>query len=430
MISTISARSLVLGAVFFGLSLSPSFATSEGPGEPGPDITESSSATTVSTGHDGSDGGGEQANGYDGGNGGDITITSPGSNMEGVSATSTGGNGGAGADAAQNMCFGECDPEPAGDGGNGGHGGNVSLTLDGASHGDLRATSQGGAGGMPGEGSNVAGAVGNGGSVIITVATGSTVVGDVVAESLGGTLNGMVANGHGGDVTVTISGTVTGKVETRTDGDQETAGAIKVVIDGGVVTGVISAGQHHNSSLTFKFEVADRTEFNAAATALTGPAAGGTVTINDKVYEWAGFHTLVNLLSYVGPDDKVVVSVTTSTETTNVGDAANAPTPTQPKPPVQAQQLMLVGDVPLIVGKPEMAKCSGGSEIRTVRLDDGSLVVIHHSRGTDSLIGKLADGEFRRASDAPDWTIQVGDQGKSVQVSDATGNALSNCSFS
>lgn len=85
---------------------------------------------------------------------------------------------------------------------------------------------------------------------------------------------------------------------------------------------------------------------------------------------------------------------------------------------------MVAGDIPLIVGKPEMAKCTGDSSVRTVRLDNGSVAVIQHSGGADTVIGQLKDGAFR-SNGASDWTVSV--SGSSVEISG--GGSASSCSF-
>jgi hypothetical protein len=362
-----------------------------------------------------------------GGDGGDVTSVVSQSGSNGVSATSQGGDGGNG--------YGFIE-EWEGQAGSGGNGGKVDLTLTGTSDGNLTATSQGGDAGWSMNNHYSQATGGTGGEVVVTVATTGVVTGDLIAQSVSGTSMDNVSfsqstEPQGGDVTVTIAGTVQGNVDTSTNG-----GTINVVLDGGVVTGVISAYSRAENALTFSFDVADNDEFKAATATLTGQEASGQVKINGHTYSWEGFSTLVDLLRYTGPKDKVVVSVDkeTTNHTTTVGDPVFTQTANQRKPEVKPeaprQVPKLVGDIPLVVGKPEMARCSGGSEIRTVRLDDGSMVVIHRTGGADALIGKLEDGEFHRSSDAPDWTIRVADEGKSVQVSDATGNALSNCSFS
>lgn len=437
----ISARTLMLGAVLFGISLTPVFAeTATANGET---IENGTGPQDESTGDDGTDGSAGE-NGGNGGNGGNVTSVAPGSsssNNDGVSAVSGGGIGGTGGVAVEgeSMCFGECGGEgalPGGDGGNGGNGGTVDLTLTGTSYGNVTAGSYGGAAGQAADDLTASQAKGgDAGDVTIEIATTGIVDGNVIAQSRGGKSNMTDGStgGQGGDVTVTISGTVYGHVSAeRTSDEQVATGTIKVVIDGGLVTGTISASTANASSLSFIFDVADRQEFQAATAALTGPAAGGQVTINSHTYTWEGFGTLVDLLRYVGPEDKVVVSVKeTTNETTTVGEPASPPR--QAKAPVKVEdepaKPRIVAGVQVIEGKPEMAKCSGGSEIRTVRLDNGSVVVIHHNRGADTLIGQLEGGEFHRASDAPDWVVRVGDEGKTVDVSDASGSALTSCSF-
>ena len=429
MITRISTRALVLGAVLFGLGFSPAFATSVGDGAPGQDIADPSTPTEDASGGDGDGGYSEHPGGYNGGNGGDITVVTPGG-PEGVTYTSAGGDGGNGADEEMGFCFGECDPQVAGNGGNGGDGGTVKVTLtEGTVDGDLTATSEGGkagAGGMGGDTSN--GAAGNGGAVTIKVSTDGVVMGDVVAKSLGGEGQGHDSDGHGGDVTVTISGTVNGDITASSDGTQNTAGEIKVAISGGVVTGIISADTANSSSLSFKFQVSDRAEFNAATQALTGSGAEGHVTINGNLYRWEGFSALIDLLSYVGPEDTVEVSVQAPSEPASVNSTPE-PVAEQPKPQQPVQVAKVFGEIPLITGKPEMAKCSGASEVRTVRQDDGSIVVIHHKSGEDTLIGQLKDGEFHRTNAAQGWDVQVGNQGQSVDVTNG-GSAVSSCSFS
>jgi hypothetical protein len=432
MLFKISTRSLMLGAVLFGLSLTPVYADSNNGDIPhGTGPADMTTGETGYTGHAAEDGGAGE-------NGGLVNSEVGGSSSggsNGAIAYSIGGNGGDGGTAIAGDGEGR-EAEKGGNGGAGGNGGEVTMTVTGEIQGGVAAGSRGGDGGKGGEGISgnpgVAGGIdgqgGNGGDVELTIKANGSVVGDVLAVSQGGE-----GGTHGGDVTVTISGYVDGKVETASEGVGNAAGKIQVVIDGGVVTGVISAETNNEeSSLAFKFDVADRTEFNAATLALTGSGAEGTVTINGKGYEWRGFSTLVNLLSYVGPEDKVVVSVKETTNenpTTTVGDPVAAPK-TVAKQEEEPAKPKIVAGIEVIQGKPEMAKCSGGSEIRTVRLDDGSVVVIHHKSGADTLIGQLEGGEFHRASDAPDWTVQVGDSGKTVSVSDASGTALSNCSFS
>ncbi len=443
MISKVSTRALVLGAVLFSLSYSPVFAAPSGDGEPGDSITSPSDPTSTSGGA-GDGGFSEHPNGYDGGAGGEINVTINGggtassSPPEGVRYTSTGGDGGSGNDGFGH-CYGNCagNPEDVGNGGKGGDGGNVRVSLqDGTVYGDLSATSQGGKGGRAGETNNVGnnsngpenGAAGNGGDVTIKVATTGVVIGDVVAKSLGGEGQGQDRDGHGGDVNVTISGIVTGGVRTSSEGDMNNAGVIKVAISGGVVSGIISANTEGPSTLSFKFQISDRSEFNAATQALTGPGAGGQVTINGNLYRWEGFSTLVDLLSYVGPNDEVKVTVQRQGEPASVNSTPDPVAP-QTKASAPAQIAKVFGEIPLVTGKPEMAKCSGATEVRTVRQNDGSIVVIHHSRGEDTLIGQLKDGQFRRTSAAQDWDVKVGDSGKSVDVTNG-GAAVSSCAFS
>src|SRR6187551_3703236 len=101
MLFKISTRSLMLGAVLFGFSLTPVFADSVT--NDGPTISDSTGPSDISTGdngytgHAGEDGG-------NGGNGGNITSVVPGSsssNNNGVGAISTGGDGGEGGEAVE-----------------------------------------------------------------------------------------------------------------------------------------------------------------------------------------------------------------------------------------------------------------------------------------------------------------------------------------
>jgi len=296
-------------------------------------------------------------------------------------------------------------------GGTGGNGGRVEIVVaaTGKVAGALTAQAVGG----DGNGAS------NGGDIAITLA--GRVTGDIAALSYAGGGNGEW--GDSGDITVTISGTVDGKVDAWAAGVGY--GTINVVLEGGTVTGVISA---HNAPgvLTFDFDVADKAEFDAASTTLLAQQASGTLIINGKGYEWVGFGTLVNALRYAAPGDKVVVSVNQSASSTS-------PTET-PQPAQSGSRIASVGgekvfgEIPLITGKPEMAKCSGSTEVRTVRQDDGSIVVIHHSRGEDTLIGQLKDGEFRRGEAGRGWDVSVGNQGTSVDVSNG-GAAISSCAF-
>jgi len=430
MLSKISARTLVLGTVLLGLSLAPALAAPAA--VDGPDIEAGTGPTDESGGEDGRDGATGE-NGSRGGTGGNVTSVVGSSHTE-VNAGSVGGNGGHGGDA-----FADHDhPMPAGNGGNGGNGGNIDLTLTGEVTGIVRGRSLGGnagAGGQGAEGADggqpmpdgSAGEAGKGGNVTITIADTATVTGTVYAVSSGGVANG-THEATAGDITVTVSGVVNGSIHAKSGENAHTAGTINVVLSGGVVTGVISADANATSKLTFDFDVADQAEFNAANTALTGSAAEGTVTINGKGYNWAGFDSLVNLLRYVGPGDKVEVSVQPSSSPSSVNDR-HEPLAGQSRPQQPQQVAMVFGNIPLVTGKPEMARCSGATEIRTVRQDDGSIVVIHHSRGEDRLIGQLRDGTFRRSQAAQDWDVRVGNEGRSVEVSN-DGNAVSSCSFS
>jgi hypothetical protein len=439
MISKISSRALMLGAVLLSLSLSPAYAEPEASnGAAGDPInSEENSSATTSPGGAGSEGNyysdeGTHPQGYDGGNGGaiDITINGGGSGSSsppsGVTYSSTGGDGGTGA-AFDEECEGSC---PAADGGNGGNGGSVDVTLDGGTvYGNLTATSQGGAAGAGGEGGITSdggdGDAGNGGDVTITVEANSEVIGAVIAKSLGGEGD---PEGHGGKIEVTISGDVAGDGETgvwaKSDG-----GEIHVLIDGAKVTGTISADSSNGTKeLSFQFKVSDRDEFNAAkAVLLDENAAHGTVTINGHPYEWFGFSTLANLLTYVGPEDEVKVVVESPADASVNETPAAADEPPAPQQPTQV--VMVFGNIPLVVGQPERARCTGSSEVRTVRQDDGSIVVIYHRRGEDTLIGQLKDGTFNRSQEGQDWDVKVGSEGKSVDVTNG-GNSVSSCSFS
>ena len=406
-------RPLLAGAVFSVLAASPGLATD---GTPGVDLPDATAPIIASTGGSGSNGYAFEPDGGNGGDGGDVTAVVedgyPGSGI--VSITSTGGNGGSGAPSMPLDCGPLCESTP-GRGGNGGDGGAVDLTLTGEATGNVTARSQGG---MAGTGYNgQSPTAGTGGEVTLTIEATASVGGNVLAESIG-------AGGApvSGDVTVTISGEVDGSVTAKSNGASGVAGTISVVLDGGVVGGTITAQTAGESSLSFKFDVSDRNEFDAATTALSGSGAHGTVTINGHGYAWSGFSTLVNLLTYVAPTDRVVVTVqSTSSPDSSSGDAPPS-TPRAPQPPVQ--HAVVIGTIPLITGQPERARCSGSSSIRTVRQNDGSIVVIHHSRGADTLIGQLKDGAYLPA--ASNWSVQV--SGSSIEVSDG-GGAASSCTF-
>ncbi len=201
------------------------------------------------------------------------------------------------------------------------------------------------------------------------------------------------------------------------------------MLDGGVVSGTIKSSGG-NAKLTFDFDVTDQGEFDAASSVLTAQNASGTVTINNKTYQWEGFGTLVNALRYAAPTATVTVTVNSAP----TGSSANSNGPesapsgkrsaSAPEPAPQAPQKMVARDIPFITGKPEAAKCTGDSSVRTVRLGSGSVAVIHHGGGSDTVIGEIRDGGFRGTGSG--WTVSV--SGSSVEISDG-GGSVSSCSF-
>jgi len=367
--------------------------------------------------------GADAATGDDGGNGGNAgssagaATTVLGSVGGTATATSAGGTGGQGGDAGDSTLPGgggppNADGGNAGDGGTGGAAGNVTIVVSGTA-GAVLAQSLGGNGGQAGDRAALGGNPGRDGrggdAGDVTVIISGT-AGNVTASSIGG--DGRV-DGAGGDVAVTVKGTVNGDIDATSTGS--TTGQIKVLIDGGVVTGTISANAAATSTLEFKFDVADRTEFNAAAAALTAPGAAvqGTLTINGSPYTWTGFDGLSNLLRYTGPNDTVVVTVTggPSSETGNAFGAPRGGT-----------------SGPLLATGP-------------VRCMPRTLTAQRQGDGSVRLISKIIEGSgffefgfirgtaFDRSPGTPDWAVEVlaDKRNQHAKITDETGALIGIC---
>jgi hypothetical protein len=463
--SILVLRTFAVSALLASILSATAYAD-DGDGAAGPDYLDSTSQQTQSMGGHGEANNGTGGIGSAGGKGGDVTSEAVGNANNEAFALSFGGNGGHGdetggaggnggtvnfimtgqvGDNVDASSYGGAGGNSnSGNGSLGGSGGDVSLSVSGLIEGHAFALSSGGqgqgstgtTGGNSGNveltiaassrvngearGESLAGdaeAGGNAGTVVVTIA--GVVTNGVVAQSAGG--EGSGAGGDGNDVTVTISGTVIGDVAASNSGT--TVGEIKVILDGGIVTGTITASGG-TSSLKFAFDVSDKSEFNAAAAVLTNPnkAAQGTVTINGALYQWSGFGSLVNALRYVGPADAVVITVTeTSTSGSSTFDPAPVKTPGKPK---------LVAEASLEPVKPEAATCDSPT-VRAIRQSDGTVLVVSRSEGKNLVVGTLTMGSFKRTANAPNWDVSfVNDGGTQVaQITDGSGHALSSCSF-
>lgn len=332
---------------------------------------------------------GTGADGGDGGSAGKVTINVLGPTTGQMSVSSQGGSAGSGAAAG-------------GVGGQGGDGADVEVNVAAAGKaGAINITTTAGQDAGPVALGRDAGTAGSGGDIVVKVVGQS---GAISAVSTGVDAAG-VTPGDGGDVTITITGTVNGAVAASSTGS--TVGNIKVVVDGGVVKGVISANPEARSTLEIKLDVADRGEFNAAAAAFAN-ASGGSVRINGNDYSWSGFDSLSNLLRYVGPNDTVVVTIGSPSST---GDAFSAPT---------AGPLLATGPV----------RCLPRT-FTAQRQGDGSVRLISKMVEGDGFFefGFVRGAAFDASPGTPDWAVNVvtDKRNQHAEITDADGQLLGIC---
>ncbi len=470
--------------------------TTGGPGGAGGDVFSNSISRPDTDGalsmeRYGGDGGagvtaaGAGANGGDGGKGGSagnvgLGVAPAGGSSPSASAITEGGagaTGGGGGDTAK-----------GGNGGAGGSAGTASVLVSGTVSGTVTARSEGGAGGKGGNGGDSTlahpdgnagngGAGGNGGNAGAVRAEINGRTGAVIAESLGGdvgsggnrggtggstglrgteggdagkvdvfingTTGAVTAASKGGDgihagdsgnVTVTVRGTINGTLSTETASSLVDAahGQINVVLDGGVVTGLISANAAGRSTLTFDFDMTNRSEFEAAGASfssylsgiLVDPTITGSATINGKPYSWTGFDSLSNLLRYTGPNDVVVVTVgpTPAGSGSSVGDAFGTPR--------RAGGGFGLPSIGAPVAATGPVRCLPRT-FTAQRQGDGSVRLISKMLQGSGFFefGFLRGTTFDASPGTPDWSVTVvtDKRNQHAEITDASGKLIGVC---
>jgi len=177
-------------------------------------------------------------------------------------------------------------------------------------------TSQGGAGEGGADGAD-------GGDLLVEV-NGKTK--SIIISSIGGRDDDGLG-GEGGEMMLTLRNE-TGDVITQNDCEtcgNGTSGHVTVVLENGAkVTGTITNQSGENATLKFALQAASKAEFDSVSAALLRAGANGYIEVNGNKYEWFGFTSFDNAMTYAienNPDQPIKVVVNDGGSSSNPGEA-------------------------------------------------------------------------------------------------------------